>query len=948
MQRSKNRRALAVAGMCLAVTGIPTTAFAQTQAGGQPTDEDEIIVTGSRIASPNTTGSTPVQQVTAEQLEQRGTVNLADAIRTLPAAGSTALAPAAAPRDSINSGLFAVDLRTLGLTRTLVLVNGRRHVAGLPGTPIVDLNTLPVDLIQRIEVTTGGASAVYGSDAVAGVVNVILKEDFEGLQLRSQYGISSRGDGRQFKVSLLGGINIGDRGNATLFASYDKTGHIDFKDREISRDAVFLPNSRQPDVVLRGRDAFNSILSIALNTPQGVFVPTANAVGAVPVTSRRTVLPNGTVTTPDAARDGLDPNAYIFLSNPNERFLIGGNFRFGFTDNISLFLDTTYSRAEVLQQFEPTFVRTGVLNIGGSSSTAIPLTIPSNNPFIPAAIRSLIPAGRAAFGFGRHFPELGPRQTDHVRNLFRIIGGFEGELPLFGSNWQWEAYYQYGRTEQHQLFRNGVNTLNLFQALRVEPDGAGGFRCVDVAARAQGCIPVNLFTGQPLTQAERNFIGASATIDAYNTQQVAAASISGSVVELPAGPLGLALGVEWRKEESHYRPSELLEKGLTTLQFVGRTDGEFDVKEAFIEARVPLLSDLPAIDYLEVEGAFRYADYSTSGGVEAWKLGANYRPIRDLRLRTVLSRAVRAPSISELFQGAVVSLGSVADPCARGGATPARRTNCLTFPGVTPNFNPPALTPVLLTIAGNPNLEAETARTWTVGGVFTPSFIRGLTLSVDYFRIVIENGINGLGAQLTAEQCADSGSPDLCSLIRRDPQTGFITDFLSLPINVAREKMRGLDVELGYNTSLGSLGGRLAATLNYSRLFEYSITAPGVPASPGVGFPFRPKNRGNFRLSYDNDGFNVATNIRYIGKAFRIVGEEFEGNAVSPQIYTDVQLRYTFDKRHSLYIGANNVFDNDPPLFPAPYVGAANGHGTAANTYDTIGRFFYAGVSTKF
>jgi outer membrane receptor protein involved in Fe transport len=912
-------------------------------AQGREGGEEEIIVTGSRIPSPNATRSTPVMVVSGENLEQRGEVNLADAIKTIPAVGATALAPSAQPRDTLNLGLFAVDLRALGATRTLVLVNGRRHVAGLPGTSIVDINTLPVDLIDRIEVTTGGASAVYGSDALAGVVNVIMKDNFDGLQLRSQYGISSRGDGSVFKASLLGGANFADgRGNATLFASYDRNDQIRAKAREFSREPLLLTNFLRPDLALRGPAALN-----ARSTIPGVFGLNANTAQAATIVA--TVLPDGTVTTPSGPRDALDPQSYVLLLNPNERFLLGGNFQFELSDGIDLFVETAFSRADVLQRFEPTFIRSGTLNLGGTRPGNTPIRIPVTNPFIPAAIRALIPANRTDIAIGRVFPEFGPRETDHSRNLYRIVGGLRGELPILGSDWNWEAYYQFGRTNQHQHFRNGINTLNFFEGLRVEPDGAGGFRCASPAARTAGCVPLNLFTGRALTQAEQNFLRADATIDAENTQQVAAATIGGNLFELPAGPVGLAVGVEWRREESSYRPSDLLQNGQISLQFVGPTKGEFTVKEAFAEVRVPLLSDIPVIDYLELEGAFRIANYSTSGTSEAWKIGGTYRPIRDLRLRSVLARAVRAPQIAELFAGAQSSILNIADPCAGGGTTPARRTNCLTFPGVTANFNPGPFNPVLVTFGGNPALEPETAKTWTVGGVLQPRFLSNLALSVDYFRIKIDNGIGSLPAQLTINLCADTGAAGFCSFATRDPLSGILTNFSAAAINVSEELMRGVDVQLDYSTALGSLGGRLNVGLDYSHLIEYKTTSfPGATPVENVRSIPYPQDRGNLRLSYENSGFNLATNVRYIGKVLFVNSEKFEQNDIKPRVYTDVQLRYTFNEQHSLYVGANNVFDRDPPLVPVNYFGASSGPNTAASVYDIVGRFFYAGFSAKF
>jgi outer membrane receptor protein involved in Fe transport len=425
--------------------------------------------------------------------------------------------------------------------------------------------------------------------------------------------------------------------------------------------------------------------------------------------------------------------------------------------------------------------------------------------------------------------------------------------------------------------------------------------------------------------------------------------LTGDLIQLPAGPLGIAIGAEWRSERTSYLPGPLFTSGTISLQKIDPTVGRFNVKEAFIEATVPLLKDLPLIDYLAVEGAYRIADYSLAGRTNSWKVGATYRPFSDLRLRTVLARAVRAPTISELFAGGSGQLVNVLDPCRPGSAlTPTRQANCATF-GLPPGFNPPAATSILQRFGGNPNLKPEFARTWTVGGVFTPSFLPGASLSIDYFKINIKDGMQNLPVQTSIDQCADTGQELFCSLITRDPQSGFLQTFQSTFINSARERISGVDIEASYSTSLGRLGDRLSLDFNYSHLFYYDFESlEGLGFAPFKGYQFWPGDRGTLRLSYDNGGLNLAVTQRYIGKTYLEPQVEFDLNEVAPEWYTDAQIRYTFDKRHSLYMGVNNLFDNDPPFVPLPYAATSVGLNTAATLYDPIGRFFYVGFSSKF
>lgn len=904
----------------------------------------EIVVTGSRIRRANETQATPIATLSAETIQSRGAVNVSDVLNTIPAVGASTLSASGAPRNTLLAGLYVVDLRALGFqsagARTLVLEDGKRYVSSYQGGSAVDISTIPTDLIDRVEVTTGGGSAVYGSDAVAGVVNFVLKRNFQGLSINSQLGITTRGDGRQGKISALGGGNFADgRGNATVYVSYDKTNPIYAVDRDISSDAVLISNANRPDLALFGPAAYTSA-----RTQQGVFTIT----GSTP----RTVLPNGTVTTPLGSRDGFNPNKYTIVVTPMKRFLTNGRMHYDVTDDITFSLDGTYARNDAVQQFEPTFITTGNLNIGGSAANSVPIAIPTTNPFIPAAMRALIPAGASSIGLSRDFPEFGPRRLTYHRELYRIVADLSGKLPFIGESWSWDAYYEYGRTTLNEEMQNGINTQRFLDGLNVVSNSAGGFQCASPTARAQGCVPINLFTGQSLTTTEINYLKQSVKIDSRNEQQVAAASVTGNLLQLPGGPLGLAFGGEYRKERSSYQPDANLTGGLTSLQYAQPTKGSFDVKEAYAELTAPLLHNLRFAHLLEVEGAYRYAKYSTSGGVSAWKIGGNYAPIPDLRFRATYSRDVRAPNINDLFKGATANLAIVGDPCARGGVG-AQQAYCLSQPGITTAFNPGQTTVSQLTL-GNVALKPEIAHTLTAGTVITPRFIRGLSITVDYFKIKVANSITALTAQQIVTQCANTNNPAYCSQVIRNPTTGVIVQNNTVPINAASERMRGVDVELDYQTSLRDvfgvrLGDRLSATIAYTRLIGYAIQAfAGTPPIQFLGDPLFPQNKGNLNLAYSNGPVVVSLNERYIGKAYRVPGSSFAGNAVSPYWYTDLQVRFNVSKGYSFYVGGNNIFDKQPPLYPSPYTRTSTGTNTAASVYSLAGRFIYAGVNLKF
>jgi len=919
---------------------------AASEPGAAPSS-DEVVVTGSRIRRANETQSTPVNTLTSADIAQRGAVNIVEVLNTVPAVGANTLSPSGAPRNTLLAGLFTVDLRALGSSRTLVLVDGKRYVAGLQGSTAVDISTIPTDLISRVEVTTGGASAVYGSDAIAGVVNFILKRKMTGVDVHTQIGISSRGDARQVKFGVTGGTSFaGDRGNLIAYIDYDKNEPVYSPDRAVSRDNVSVADPTRPDLAVFGPASYTS-----LRTTQGVFGLNGSTISGA--TLRRTVLPDGTITTPLGSRDGDNPNANNIIVTPAERIMGGARMNFALSDRVNFSLDASYAHNDSKQRFEPTFINTGSSNIGGP--TGLVNTIPTSNPFIPTAIRTLIPAGRTEISFARDFTELGPRNLSYTRQLYRVVAGVDGSLPVLGHTWHWDAYYEYGKTTLDETMFNGINTLRFYQSQHVEPNGAGGYRCSDPAAVALGCVPVNLFTGAPLTVADKNWLGAQESIHSMNEQQVAAASITGDLFKISASPVAFAAGVEWRQEKSNYEPGDLLRNGLISLLYAGNTKGQFNVKEAFAEVTVPLLEHLPLIDYLEIEGAFRYADYSISGGASSWKFGGTYRPFQDLRLRAVYAQAVRAPNINDLFRGATSNLANVADPCRGGGTTTLRQQYCLAQPGITTAFAPPASTQVQQSVIGNAALKPERARTLTAGGVYTPSFARGFSVSVDYFRIKISDAITSLAAQTVIDQCADTNNPIYCSTVIRDPSSGIILRNNSVPINAAQENMSGLDVEVAYRTSLGNvlgmgrLGDTFTAQLNYTRTFTYR-TAPyaGAPSIQLRGQPFYPANKGNLRLAYTNGGLEFSVNERYIGKAFRVVGGTFAGNEVPAFLYSDFQLRYNFKGGQSIYFGVNNLTDQQAPFFPVPYTGTSTGTNTAASVYDLTGRFLYTGVSLRF
>jgi iron complex outermembrane recepter protein len=918
-------------------------AFASSLTDGSTPALEEIVVTGSRLPSRSEASIAPVQVIGGESLEARGQINVATLLQGLPASGGFQQDGGDQLTNRANAGISTVNLRGLGDSRTLVLVDGRRFVPGTPGSSSVDLNTIPTDLIDRVEVLTGGASAVYGSDAVAGVVNIITRKDIHGIALNAQLGADQHGEGLQRKISALtGGRFADDRGAAQLVVEYDNTDAISALQRGFSKDLYVVSNPNRPDLGLFGPSAYSNT-----RTALGVFALNANTVGAGSL--NRTVLPDGTVTTALGSRDGINNQDYYQLAMPMERFMGATRFQYDLTPATQLFANALLSRSKSLAQYNPTYIITGSVNLGGTGASSIPLSIPVDNPFIPAAMRALIPAGQTSIAISRDLPEFGARQFFYDRKNAELTVGLMGKFdsPFSQQSWDWQTYYEYGRSDQDVSGKGGYNTELMYQSQRVTHNASGALQCADPVARAQGCIPIDLFTGNPLTPAEIASVAANFTQQTAIVQQVADASLTGGLLDLPAGRVDFAMGAEWRKESSDYSPDNLFQEGFSSLGYLSATRGEFDVKELFGEARAPLLRNLGPVTLVEMEGALRWADYSTTGSANTWKLGGSMTLLSDLRFRAEESRAVRAPNIGELYAGVSSSLNSVIDPCVSGGATPARQKYCLSAPGITTAFSPPSPYSVTNTSGGNPGLRPEHADTLTFGMTYSPRQVDGLAVSVDYYRIDLKDAITTLDRQTVLNECADTADPRFCSLIHRNPSTGYIQLLDLLPINAARLETEGLDVMVNLRHSLGSWGA-FTTQLAYTHLISFeSIAFGGAAPQQFVGRPTYPADDAMLNATYDYGSLTLNLAERYHGEAFRVVGAAFAGNRVAPIAYTDLQVLYAFTPKLTTYVGVQNLFDAQPPLYAGTYQDGQLSTNTPFG-YDVIGRFLYAGVKWKY
>lgn len=989
---STSLRSRAAAGTALAVLGlalIAPPAFAQTttsgetsaQAEGSPPQPqgEEIIVTGSRIARPELEANVPIAAVPAEALEQDAAINVQDTLAELPQVGI------GTSRTNSNfltgaNGVATVNLRNLGSNRTLVLVNGRRFVAGLAGSSAVDINNIPTDFIERVDVVTGGASAVYGSEAISGVVNFILKSKFDGIQARGQYGITSRGDNPRYMGSLTVGKSfMDDRANFIANFTYDRDEGLFSRNRGISDQDCFLnasPDECGPafysSYAAQGRFELLDAAGARVNALNGqglfTFDPSNNLVEGFPVGS------------------GFNRNAARRIAVPLERYLGSALANFEITEGVTLYAEGTYARVKSSSQIEATPLDYTDLYDQTPGNIGIPIT----NPFIPASVQAAIAAANgdadptndvSALGFRRRQVEVFSRSNTADRETWRVAAGIRGNIF---NDFRYDISYVYGHLKDFTASQD-IDNVRYRNALDAIVDPASGqIVCRDATARAAGCVPINLFgfgTASPESSAYvQSAIPKSERIT--NSQHVASINLSGDLLELPGGKLGIAVGGEYRKEKSVDDLDELTNTGGNSGNLIPDTRGSFDVWEVYGEANVPILSEVPFFHYLGLTGAARYSDYSTVGRVFSWNAGAEWAPFNGLRLRGVYAVANRAPNIGELFSAPAETFPNVSDPCTdvsptgfnAATTTAAQAAACRSLPGFTANVAASPTGAFYYDLAdiqgingfdgGNINLQEETARTLTLGGVLTPRMAPGLAISVDYFRIKVKDAIGSVPRDVSIGQCLEGGGAEFCNNVVRNANTGRLTTVNSQLANIADLKTSGIDVAVRYNRPLGLVSDdRLDLNVFYTYLISLEKRAfAGAPLEEnrgqlsgdgrlGAGF----KHKASARLGYTFNNVTLSWQTNYLGKIVDTLGGYGDTsldalNTVGDRFYHDVQARFGVgeDRKFEFYLGVDNLFDKDPPFLPSGFASNVTGTETAADTYDPFGRRFYAGARVKF
>ncbi|WP_114394231.1 TonB-dependent receptor domain-containing protein [Oleisolibacter albus] len=941
---------------------------------------EEIVVTGSRIARSNLTETSPLQVIGSDKIEAQGIINIQDALIQNPTFGTPGFSRTNSNFDIQNSGVATVDLRNLGSSRTLVLVNGRRFVAGIPGSSAVDLNTIPTAMVERVEILTGGSSSVYGSDAVAGVVNFIMKKDFEGVQAEARYGISEESDDIEKVGNVMIGGKIGSRGHALAYFGYTEQGAVYSRNR--SRSAIDQQSlgtlTGNPDDAFSVRRPYYST-----NPPQGRFVA-GNGAGTNFTFDRNNNLLNSFSQNGSDTReaDGYNRSAMRTIAIPTTRYVAATNADYEVTDWAKAFVELNYSKTRTQSRLEPFPLATNNVfpsnrwnvQYRNSAGTII------DNPLVPAAIMAAATDrdgdGLKDIQFNRRLSEIDNRGSQNNRETFRAAIGLDGQIPGIErviptfSNWRWDTSYVYGQTTQSQTSTGAVNVLNFRQALDVESVG-GVLQCRDAVARAQGCVPLNMFGYNTISKAAADYVRADQSRNAVINQKVVQANASGTIFELPAGPVGIAFGYENRLEESDAKNDALTQAGLNGSNKNPNIKGSFRVSEFYGETNVPLLADLPMVKELTANGAIRFADYSTVGNVTSWSAGGDYAPISDVRFRLSYAQSIRAPNIGELYNPGIQTFPTgLIDPCSGVTATTAGQTaaTCRSIQSIADRIAAQgSFTPTQSELQGisgfnrgNPNLGEETGKSWTIGTVLTPRFAPDFAFTVDYFNIKIEDAAASVGRQYALDQCyrnGDGKSGMYCSLITRNGD-GALQYIDQSSLNVGVVKTTGIDFTATYNLDLeenfnlpGQLGFRAAYTL---MLKGYQINVPGEDPDPFVGEIGASKHRANIDVNYAWNDLSLNVTTRYIGPArlentFLTSNGWPDGKGIGAKIYNDAQIRYRlFDDKLEMFFGVDNIFNTKAPNLVSGLPSSVTGAETDSATYDVIGRGYYGGVKVTF
>ena len=933
-----------------ASAGLLVTGAVQAQTNPAETQVEDrterIQVTGSRISRPGDISPTPLTVITGDGLVDAGVVNVADLLHQMPNT-LVGLSPETTNNSVFASGLNNTDLRGLGSNRTLVLVNGRRFIAGAPGSGAVDLNNIPTAMIDRVEITTGGASAVYGSDAVAGVVNIVTKTSFEGVEIDASTIRPFESGGEEDFVSLTFGSSAG-RANFVTNLSVTRSQQLKASDRDyLYNQPIVLqnpdfdandPNSNRLHIWGYGQQrlAQYSPYTDFFGSDGGRYTFTPD--GQVRPFDFGEVLPyptSGNTTAYQGPGDGYVYADQDYFRTPLNRINFTSHMNYEFNQDHTMNLEVNFAKTDAYGESSPAF-----LVMQGANA------IQPDNAFLPDNAAGLIGENGATATYLAN--DFGNRRYAQDRYLARAALSFEGYLT---NNWMYDVYATSAHVQSDTQWYGEIFEDRFYQAIdAVSVDGE--IQCRD---NTGGCVPLNIFGTNNFSDDAFDWVSTDAIRRASIGQTAVGATVNGDLFELPAGFVATAFSAEWREERASTMPDPAMRAGLLFNNQSQPLSGSFEVAEISAEVSVPVMRDLPFAQYVSLEAAGRAMEYSTSGSDTAWKIGLNWEVNDDLRIRANRSKSVRAPNIGELYNPPGQTFRSLTDPCAlsqRDALNPEYRENILAncvadgididtfepsddWKGTTnPGF-----------IVGNQDLENEVAKDMTIGFVYTPSQLPDFSVTVDYWDFELSNVIQSYTGPSLVQYCYRSSSLDnpYCPLIERDGETGEIVNYFETPVNAALSDISGWDVEASYRYSspFGDFGFRLIGTY----LSERKINSTGFAEDEvnTLGEQSRPRWRHRFVTNYNYGDFAATLSMTYRHNTVQSRDwspNQNNYNDVPSYTQFDLTTRYNVTQNLQVRLGLLNMFDRNPARLPGVY--------SQGQYYDILGRRATLGFNYAF
>ncbi|MFT6788641.1 MAG: iron complex outermembrane receptor protein [Pseudoalteromonas rhizosphaerae] len=959
---------------------------------------EKIVVTGSRLKRDSFSVATPLVTMDRAAIQDTGLGNLSDVLVDNMPALSQSIGNNTSQSSISGTGLSTVQLRDLGANRTLTLIDGRRVVSNSYGGNYVSLNTIPSGMVERVEIISGGASATYGADAVAGVVNIITQSKKEGFDFQARGGQTTEGGGKEFTLDLNYGDSFANNKGYVFFsANWDRDFGISYYDRDRAKiEAAHSYNNTlmcNQMMTESGSKCMRDItqadwVSKSDGTLGGVFLENNN--------NETQFWYDGQTLRDDWKGNeeiyGINSNQYVMLDVPSDNLSTAVKIDFDISDDIMSYFQLQYSKSGSFNskspedEYEGAFVPRYDAVTGDPIADIAPGYIPINNPYVPQQILDANPYKDRIY-WDRRFGEVGNISTDNDRTTIRTWAGLQG--TMFNHQWDWDVSAGYGQFKQHQIRNNELNVINLNQALQAEKLADGSIQCIDEAARAAGCVPINLFGEGSITPDMADWIRSNPIIDTKIQQYTVMGYITGDLFELPAGSVSAVFGGEYRKDSQSLDTSEDMKVGGITFNVVPSFYGEVEVYEAFAELAIPLLKDAPLAKSLSAETSLRLANYSMENvnTVASYKLGLLWQPVDGYMVRANYARAQRAPTITELMSPPRGDFDSYDDICDGLTATSTKpgHDNCRLEPTLAkqlaedPNFKFDSEDNNYSPGTGNPNLKEETADTYTFGVTLSPEFFRGFNLAIDYYDIAIIDAIDEISNENIMNECYDSeaawgSNNEFCNDITRNNE-GNIIKILQREYNLDELTARGYDVVATYDFDIGSYG-EVSLKLDYNHVIENSQTYEGLDGNNVVthyaGYG-RSKDKAAMSIAWSLDDLRIRWRTNFLGsfKADQQDEKDYltavlENNencaAVSadcisnpePLAYQDYgsYIKHSLSASYTMALtsnsdlrvfgGINNIFDNKGAFYPSGNGNYYSGYGGGT------GRYMYLGAQYSF